>query len=79
MSSLEDFTGKLVDAVESLIQKIDFCDMALKRKHSFIIVSPLLRFSLKQTNKQINKQTNKEINKQTNKQMKKQTNKQTNK
>jgi hypothetical protein len=47
ISLLETSTGKVLDAVESFIQNVDFWDMALKRKQSFAIMSPLLRFAIK--------------------------------
>ncbi|MDR2603042.1 MAG: type III secretion system chaperone [Puniceicoccales bacterium] len=47
ISLLESSTEKVLDAVESFIQNVDFWDMALKRKQSFATMSPLLKFSLK--------------------------------
>ncbi|MDR1528671.1 MAG: type III secretion system chaperone [Puniceicoccales bacterium] len=47
VSLLETSTEKVLNAVESFIQNIDFWDMALKRKQSFSTISPLLKFSLK--------------------------------
>jgi hypothetical protein len=47
ISLLETSKGKVLDAVESFIQNVDFWDMALKRKQSFATISPLLKFSLK--------------------------------
>ncbi|MDR2432257.1 MAG: type III secretion system chaperone [Puniceicoccales bacterium] len=47
ISLLETSMEKVLDAVESFIQNVDFWDMALKRKQSFATISPLLKVSLK--------------------------------
>jgi hypothetical protein len=47
ISLLETSTEKVLDAVESFIQNVDFWDMALKRKQPLVTMSPLLKLSLK--------------------------------